>query len=207
MGTGGRLVIPGVSVIIPTVAPRANMLQRALASVTAQTLQPDAVIVQEDTEREGAAATRQRAQDRVETEYTCPLDDDDELHPVHLEHLLAEAQRTDADLVFPWYEVCGGADPMPEAFGRNWDDYLNEFGPYQFPVTFLARTEVIRAAGGWEPMPEGQRLAAQPGEDWRLCLALVAMGAKIVHLPEKTWIWNHWGGNASGLPQRIPWAN
>lgn len=196
-----------VSVIIPTVAPRANMLQRALASVTAQTLQPDVVIVQEDVEREGAAATRQRAQDKVTTKYTCPLDDDDELFPMHIEHLQAEAERTGADLVFPWYEVHGGGDPMPEAFGRDWGVYLNEFGPYQFPVTFLARTEAIRAAGGWAPMPEGQRLEARPGEDWKLILSLVALGAKIVHLPEKTWVWNHWGGNASGLPERIPWAS
>jgi glycosyltransferase involved in cell wall biosynthesis len=200
-------MIPGISVVIPTVAPRTTMLHRALNSVTAQTLQPEVVIVQEDSDRKGAAATRQRAQDSVETEYTCPLDDDDELLPMHTEHLFAEAQRTDADLVFPWYEVHGGGDPMPEAFGRDWEAYLTEFGPYQFPVTFLARTEVIRAAGGWEPMPEGQRLAAQPGEDWRLCLALVAMGAKIVHLPEKTWIWHHHGQNTSGLPERVAWTN
>lgn len=195
----------GISVIIPTVAPRANMLQRALDSVTAQTLQPDVVIVQEDVEREGAAATRQRAQDKVTTEYTCPLDDDDELFPMHLEHLLTEAERTGADLVFPWYEVHGGGDPMPEAFGRDWDAYLNEYGPYQFPVTFLARTEAIRAAGGWEPHPEAGSRVGFSGEDWRLCLALVALGAKIVHLPEKTWIWNHWGGNSSGLPERVAW--
>jgi hypothetical protein len=194
-----------INVIIPTVAPRRQMLQRALGTVDAQTLQPHAVIVQEDTERLGAAATRQRAQDQVTTEWTAPLDDDDELFPQHLEHLLAEAVRTDADLVFPWYEVHGGVDPMPEAFGRDWHAYLTEFGPYQFPVTFLARTEVVQAAGGWAPMPEGQRLAAQPGEDWRLILSLVARDAKIVHLPEVTWVWNHWGGNASGLPHRIPW--
>jgi len=194
-------MIPGVSVIIPTVAPRANTLQRALASVTAQTLQPDTVIVQEDTEREGAAATRQRAQDRVVTEYTCPLDDDDELLPMHLEHLLAEVQRTNADLVFPWYEVRGGGDPMPEAFGRNWEDYLTEFGPYQFPVTFLARTEVIRDAGGWRGM-DGT-VASQ--EDWVLILSLVSMGAKIVHLPERTWLWMHHGANSSGRPENIRW--
>lgn len=197
----------GISVIVPTVAPRASMLHRALDSVTAQTMQPDLVIVQEDTEREGAAATRQRAQDQVETEYTCPLDDDDSFLPVHLEHLLAEAGRTNADLVFPWYEVRGGADPMPEAFGRDWDAYLTEFGPYQFPVTFLARTEVIRAAGGWAPMPEGQRLEARPGEDWKLILSLVALGAKIVHLPEITWVWHHHGQNSSGLPERIQWGS
>lgn len=191
--------------LIPTVAARANMLQQALTSVKAQTLQPDVVIIQEDAEREGAAATRQRAQDKVRTVWTAPLDDDDQLLPHHLEHLLAEAERTDADLVFPWYEVRGGGDPMPEAFGRDWDAYLSEHGPYQFPVTFLARTEVIQAAGGWCPMPEGQRLEARPGEDWRLTLKLVEMGAKIVHMPEISWIWNHWGGNASGLPQNIPW--
>lgn len=196
---------PQISIIIPTVPPRAGMLADALASVEAQTLPPAAVIVQEDTDHAGAAATRQRAQDRVETEYTAPLDDDDVLYPQHLQRLAAVAGKTGADLVFSWYDMRGGADPMPEAFGRDWDAYLAEHGPYQFPVTFLARTDAIRAAGGWAPMPEGQRLAAQPGEDWRLCLALVELGAKIVHLPERTWIWVHHGANASGLPNRISW--
>jgi hypothetical protein len=194
-----------VSVIIPTVAPRKNMLQRALDSVNAQTLQPAAVIIQEDADREGAAATRQRAQAQVTTEYTCPLDDDDELLPQHIEHLFAEAQRTQADLVFPWYQVRDGADPMPEAFGRDWDTYLNEFGPYQFPVTFLARTEAIRAAGGWVSHPDAGNAVGFSGEDWRLTLSLIDLGVKIVHLPEITWIWHHHGQNSSGLPERVQW--
>jgi len=202
MGTGGRLVIPGVSVIIPTVAPRANMLQRALASVTAQTLQPDAVIVQEDTEREGAAATRQRAQDRVTTEWTAPLDDDDSFYPQHLEVLAAEAARTGADLVYSWFDVCNGTDPFPQFFDKPWsnDD------PHLFPVTWLGRTEAIQAAGGWADGSQGLYGHADvSGEDWRLILALVANDAHIVHLAQRTWQWTIHGGNSSGLARNVRW--
>lgn len=184
-----------ISVIVPTVPPRAGMLAQALASVDAQTLQPTAIIVQEDTDRAGAAVTRQRAQDRVRTEWTAPLDDDDLLYPQHLQRLADVAVETGADLVFPWYD-CTGNDPFPQLEGKPWanDD------PHVFPVTFLARTEAIRAAGGWQVYPE-----VGSNEDWRLILTLVDMDAHIVHLNERTWQWRHWGGNSSGRADRVPW--
>lgn len=191
----------GISVIIPTVAPRRKMLAEALASVAAQTMQPDAVIVQEDTEREGAAATRQRAQNQVQTEYTCPLDDDDVLYPQHCEVLLAEAERTGADVVYSWFD-CTGQDPFPQFEGQPWDNA----SPHLFPVTFLARTEVILVAGGWSNGAKELYGHEQvSGEDWRLVLALVANDAKIMHLPERTWRWVHHGQNSSGLASNIRW--
>jgi hypothetical protein len=29
--------------------------------------------------------------------------------------------------------------------------------------------------------------------------------AAIHHVPQRTWIWRHWGGNASGLPEKVNW--
>src|SRR5882757_3009687 len=195
-------MIPGITVVIPTVAPRSNMLREALRSVADQTLVPDVIIVQKDTERVGAAANRQAGTDRVDTELVGFLDDDDTLHPQHLEHLRDLLVAENADLVFPWFEVQGGTDPLPECFGRNWQDYVNAHGPYQIPVTFLARTEAIRAAGGWAPHSD---FAHASGEDWLLTLHLVEQGAKIVHLAERTWIWRHHGQNSSGLAARVQW--
>lgn len=187
----------GISIVIPTVAPRRNMLREAIASVAAQTLLPDTIIIQDDTEHEGAAVTRQRAQERVQTKWTCPLDDDDVLYPQHCELLLAEAMRTGADVVYPWYD-CPAGDPLASHEGVP----FNNDNPRLFPVTFLGRTEVICAAGGWQGM-EGT-VASQ--EDWALILNLVKTGAKIVHLPVRTWLWNHHGSNSSGRPENIRWS-
>lgn len=197
-----------MTVALPSIPPRAagGMLNRALASVWAQTRLPDAVAVAADTRRAGAPATRDAALGMVETELTAFLDDDDRLFPVHLELLAAELARTGADLVYPWYEVHGGTDPHARWEGVPWDDAR----PHQVPVTFLARTQAIRAAGGfsaaWDPSqgedPGTDAHGNRAGEDYRLILRLAAAGAKIVHLPARTWVWNHHGANTMGLPSR-----
>jgi glycosyltransferase involved in cell wall biosynthesis len=190
------------------------MLVETLMSVAGQSEPPDVIVVAYDTDRSGAAVTRQAGTDRVGTSLVAYADDDDLLHPQHLERLHATLVETGADLVYPWFDVLNGTDPFPQFYGRPWDNG----DPHQIPVTFLARTDVIRAAGGWT---EGwDRSSAEDpgvdvdgnraGEDWHLLLRLVGNGAKIVHLPERTWIWRHWTagsrvGNSSGLPSRIPW--
>lgn len=204
----------GISVIIPTVRPRRELLARALASVGRQTLQPDTIHVMDDPGTLGGAVNRQRGLDRVATEFTAPLDDDDEFLPQHLEVLAAEIDRTNADLVYPWFNVVGGTDPFPWAEGKPWDDTE----PHQVPITWLARTSVIKAAGGftgdWDVSqaedPGTDSQGHRAGEDYRLVLRLVNAGAKIVHLNQRTWNWYHWAefgriGNSMGLPSRVPW--
>lgn len=195
-----------ITVVIPTIPPRAAMLDRALASVHAQTLPAAAVVVETDTGREGAPAVRDRGLARVETDLVAFLDDDDALQPWHLARLAACLDDTGADLVYPWYTVVGGTDPHAQWEGVPWDDAT----PHQVPVTFLARTEVIRTAGGfsyaWDPSqgadPGVDAYGNRAGEDYRLILRLVAAGARIVHHPERTWLWYHHGANSMGLPSR-----
>lgn len=192
-----------VTVCIPTFPGREAMLHRAVRSVSAQTWSPRAIEIASDTEREGAAVTRDRAWRAARTDWVAFLDDDDELLPRHLELLVACAKLTDADLVFPWFTVVGGADPFPQHFGMPWDDAV----PRQTTITFLIRREWLERVGGFDDpdptldaAPDGNRA----GEDYRLILRLVEQGAKIVHLPEKTWIWYHHNGNTSGMPSRRP---
>ena len=80
-----------VTVVIPTIPPRAGLrLDRAVSSAEWQTV-PTAVIVEEDAGRTGSAATRNRALARVRTDWLLCLDDDDELMPNAVQ-VLTEAQ-------------------------------------------------------------------------------------------------------------------
>jgi glycosyltransferase involved in cell wall biosynthesis len=191
-----------VTLCIPTISPRFTMLERAVRSVERQILELDATIVVEDKEHEGAALTRDKALAEVDTDFVAFLDDDDELGPQHLKLLVDAQQITNADLVYPWFTVVGGTDPFPEHFGKPWDDAR----PHQTTVTFLARTSMIRNVGGFslredfaEPFDAGGNRA---GEDYRTVLRLVKSGAKIVHLPVRTWLWHHHTHNTQGMPDR-----
>lgn len=196
-----------ITVVITTVGrPRRLLLRRALESVWRQTLQPDAIVVVQDTERRGAAWNRQAGTDMVRTDLVAYLDDDDEMYPHHLESL-REAMNDDTSLIYPWFDVAGGTDPFPHLFGCDWEVHRG-----QVPVTFLARVDDIRAAGGWtnfgrwedegELDPAGNRA----GEDYQLILRMHDnLLAKIQHLPERTWLWHHDSGNSSGLPSRVDW--
>lgn len=195
-----------ITVVIPTIPPRTEMLARALASVEAQTLRPAAVVVEVDEHREGAPVVRDRGLARVETEYVAFLDDDDALLPHHLDRLAWCLRVTEADLAYPWYTVVGGTDPHAQWEGVPWDDEKL----HQVPVTFLAHTKTIRSVGGfsyaWDPSqgadPGVDAYGNRAGEDFRLILRLVAAGAKIAHLPDRTWLWYHHGANSMGLPSR-----
>jgi glycosyltransferase involved in cell wall biosynthesis len=173
-----------VTVVIPTIPGRGDLLERAIASVVAQSL-PAALVVELDKHSEGAAATRNRALRQVDTEWTAFLDDDDELKPNHLRACARLAHLTGADVVYPWFDVVGGVDEIG-CFGVPFDPDLLARRNY-IPVTTLCRTLAIKAVGGFEnhPDPDGK-----PCEDWGLWLKLHAVGARFAHLPQRTWIWH-----------------
>lgn len=186
---------PQVTVVIPYHPARVKngMLKRAVASVNAQTI-PHLLITAEDTDRQGAAATRQRGLDQVATEWTAFLDSDDEMDPTHLAQLLACAETTGADYVYPWFRVKGGTDPFPMFFGKPFDPA----SPNSTTITILVRTELAQQVGFTrDPATQAS------GEDFLFTKGCVAAGAHIVHLPRRSWTWHHHGGgNTSGLPTR-----
>lgn len=178
-----------VTVVVPYHAARAKngMLSRAVASINRQTL-PRELITVEDTQHEGAAATRQRGLDQVTTPWVAFLDSDDEMDPTHLQQLLACAEKTGADYVYPWFRVRGGRDPFPQFFGKTWDNAH----PHSTTITILVRTELAQAVG----------FQNVPGEDFTFTKGCVREGAHIVHLPTRSWTWVHHGANSSGRPDR-----
>lgn len=201
---------PGVSVVIPTHPPRASKLRRALASVCAQTLQPVAVIVENDIDRTGSAATRNRALAHVTTEWVAFLDSDDQFLPHHLERLTREALKTGADVVYPLPRVIG---PNGQVVPRHHDwgggpefnpDYLRTNS--HIPVNSLVRTELAIEVGGFVFHKDS---TGAVNDDHGFYLRLLEAGARFAHVHEETFLWFHHGygvpgrdGNTSGQPSR-----
>lgn len=188
----------GVTVVIPHIPVREHLLTRALESVEAQTIEASVIVVT-DENHDGAAVTRNRGLMAVETEYVALLDDDDYFYPNHLEVCLNALREHDADLVYPWFDVIGGTDPLG-MFGKPFDPEHLEASNY-IPVTVVAKTKTLQNVGGFVPHP---RFAGDgpPCEDWGCWLAVHNAGGKIVHAPEKTWAWVHNSGNTSGRGDR-----
>lgn len=192
---------PRITVVTPSIPPRAEQLQRALRSVALQTLPAAAVSIAVDLDREGAAVTRQRALDAVRTPWLAFLDDDDELMPHHLETLWRHAEEAGADYVFSWFKVVVGGrvlehDPVfpPTHFTAPWD----RANPRQTTITVLVRTDLAKEAGFVRPN-DGATVDGLPwGEDWTFTLRCNELGT-ISHVVQHTWLWHH-GGNTSGRP-------
>jgi len=163
------------------------MLERAVSSVRAQTVPVEHVLA-EDIHHVGAGITRAHGLALVETEWTAFLDSDDYLDPDHVEQLLSCAAETGADYVYPWFRMDGGSDPFPMFFGKPWDNSA----PHSTTVTILVRTDLAKSIG----------FRGGYGEDYTFTLNCVDKGAKIVHLPRRTWTWTHHGRNSSGQPGR-----
>ncbi|MEU6234411.1 glycosyltransferase [Kitasatospora sp. NPDC047058] len=174
------------------------MTKRAIGSVLGQTLPAAAIVIEQDLERSGAAVTRDRGLRKVTTEWVAFLDSDDQLKPNHLADLLACAQETGADYLYSWYEPIGfGSDPLPH-FGKVFDPEH----PTQTTITTLVRTELAQAVGFREPPPGALIGGERYGEDFQFTVECLGLGARIVHLPRRTWIWNCHGANSSGQPGR-----
>ena len=198
-----------VTAVVATIPGREHLLTRATASIDAQCRPVDAVIVEHDYWRTGAASTRNRALAKVDTDYIAWLDDDDELLPNHLDVLMAEAETTGADLVYPVPQMASGTDPTAVSVMGQWiRPWGVPFGPEQehhlrtqgsfIPITHLVRTGMVLAAGGF---PEGRTLPAgrYQGEDERYLIALLDAGARFTHVAETTWRWHgSHGTNTAG---------
>lgn len=178
-----------VTVVTPYHVQREHngMLERAAASVRAQTVPVEHVLAR-DVHQMGAAVTRNHGMMLVKTPWTAFLDSDDTMDPDHIAQLLACAEETEADYVYPWFRVVGGSDPFPMFFGKPWD---NDH-PHSTTITILARTELVRQVG----------FRQVSWEDWDFTLRCIQAGAKIVHLPVRSWTWFHHGKNSMGTPGR-----
>lgn len=203
-----------VTVVIPTIPGREQMLERALASVRAQTRRPDQVVVERDSLRTGADQARNRALERVTTDVIAWLDDDDVLRETHIRRCMRVLEQSPfkPDLVYPVPAVVGGHDPTAVSvqgqwikpwgvrFGPEQEAHLRRFGSF-IPMTHLVRTELVRRIGGFQP---GRNVVTEGigrryrGEDEDYLVRLLDAGARFEHLDAKTWTWNVHAGNTGG---------
>jgi glycosyltransferase involved in cell wall biosynthesis len=186
-----------ITVCIPSIPPRTEMLQRAIGSVLAQYHPAAGISVSIDHDRLGAAANRNKTFMGVRTEWIAFLDDDDWMRPEHLRTLVETQLETGADVVFPWFDTDPpGCDPFPPAFETR---PYNPHEPHMFPITTLVRRELAFKVGGFPPGVPGEEAA---GEDWQFWLLLRDAGARFERADGRTWVWSHHGENTSGLPSR-----
>lgn len=201
-----------VTVVIPSIVGREELLARALRSVERQQVPPAHVVVHYDVKRLGAAAARNEALNKVNTEWVAWLDDDDEFLQNHLRVLLRAVNKTGADLAFTYPEVVGGRDPLACLDDQgNWvAEPLNvPFGAVQrlalrkhgnfIPVTYLARTSLVRQVGGFpEPYSFEARVSGDC-EDYGLLLRLLDADARFHHVcGVRTWRYHLHAGNLGG---------
>jgi glycosyltransferase involved in cell wall biosynthesis len=167
-----------ITVCIPTLPDRIDMLERALRSVERQTLKPKEIIVEPD--HGNVWDTRNDALDKVTTELVAWLDDDDTLYPWHLETLFECQQAYDADLVHADYDVVG----VPS--------YRASF----IEVTHLSKTELLRSVGGF-PQPFSDTWPYKY-EDWGMLAKLLNIGSQLRYVPKITWTKYIHGSNIVG---------
>lgn len=175
---------------------RGGLLMRALNSVLTQTYPVAAVSVAVDLDKAGAPATRQRALDAVQTEWTAVLDSDDVWMPTHLQQVMDHALQTGADFVYSGHEtIPPGHSPLPYShFTKPW----NPEDPIETTVTVLVRTAIAKQVG-YRALDRGEM---NTGEDFNFLLGCRDIGAFISCYPHKTWFYSLEGQNTSGMPGR-----
>lgn len=189
-----------MTVIVPTIPSRRDLLARALASVAAQTL-PVAVHVEPDPDRTGSAATRNRAIAEVESRWLICLDDDDALMPNAAQVLWEAQQATGADVVSggAWLTTPPHTEPVrPPAPG--WIPAETVTARSVLHVTSLVRTDLAREAGGfqWRRCPvSGMEL-----DDYGFYCGLAQAGARFWRVPETVLIWHQHSAHTSGRGDR-----
>lgn len=198
------MVTAPISVVIATIPPRADLLTRAIRSVHHQTLQPEALVIEPDPDHTGAAATKNRGIERVTTEWTAMLDDDDQFLKHHLETLYDAALSTNAHVVYSVPLIPNNPSFVasePQYFKPFSADVLRERSYIQ--TTSLINTDLLKSVGGFQCPP------GSVYDDWGLWLACLDAGATFFHVPQQTFIWSHrspgrpgFEGNTSGRSDR-----
>jgi hypothetical protein len=197
-------VIP-VTVVTPTIPPRAELLQRATMSVINQTVKPVAHLVMPDIKRLGAPKMLDQCLRHAQSEWVAILADDDEFLPHHLETLWNLLDETGADVAYSHFRFSNQPDAghLEKFRGQP----FNYEKPRQMTGVYVGRRELLLDIGGHSALfdensydldEEGHRI----GEDFHLVKRLAHERIPVAVSPEVTWIYHVGHGNTLGMPSR-----
>ena len=187
-----------VSVCIPSIPTRSHLLtSRALPSVFTQTHPVSEIAISLDLKKEGAWENRNNSIKMATSEWIAFLDDDDEFQPHHVGTLLNAAHEQQADVVWGWFDVIGGSDPIPTHRGKQFDINF----PQCFPITCLVRRSLILDSGAQFAVDE-PKWGSWDYQDLPFWKTIYNAGGKFLAIPDITWNWHHHGENTAGLPNR-----
>lgn len=143
-----------VAVLLVSLPDRHGLLKEALDSVSAQTRQPDDILVGVDPYRLGEAENMNRLARATDCDFYAFLHDDDLWEPNHLEELLAFT--AEADVVVASFDTPGRPANTIE---RHHCDYSDLLRTNWFPPSaVIVSAEAFWAVGGFRP--------TTPPSDW-----------------------------------------
>lgn len=188
-----------MTVVTPSIPPRAALLELARESVRRQDCGwPVPHVVEVDEAHEGISIMRNRMLGRVETEWVCFFDDDDELLPNFVSAHLRHADESGADVVYGGFTSNVFPHVVPESTELALLRQKN-----MVSGTALVRTELVRKVGGY---PAGDDIPWafngqfwHPSEDWGLWLRLAELGATFSSFAEITWRYSVHAGSLQGF--------
>ena len=165
-----------ITIITPTIKGREDMLAECVASVKAQTKPVKHTIIL-DNKKLGAPAIRNKAVEDAKTDWVLFLDDDDLLHPKHIEKI--EQFLKDFDVIVTWPEYIG-MPVQPQWLYKEFDpSILDEWCPWG--QCAAVRCSKYLEAGG---QPEKGVVF----EDWALWKRMREADAKFKVVPEILWV-------------------
>ena len=206
------MTAPIISAIVPYHSPRDTngMLDTAIWSLMEQTIADRIVIVPvHDEHGRGEAWTRNEGLRRVvnhglNSPWTLWLDSDDWAYPDHAETLLNAAVNTGSDYTYSYFTVhdewerCRpGEDPLM-LFGKAFDPET----PTQTTSTILVSTNLAYRIGyrDIDPVRMIPGTGLRYGTDFDFTVRCARAGARITHVPRRTWAWRIGSHNTSGIP-------
>lgn len=175
-----------ICVQVLSIPERADLLTECLASIHAQTRQPDDIVVGIDPYRLGQVRNANRLIDATDSEWMAFCDSDDLWEPNHLE--VCEQYFDEADVVVSRYDLVGRPWSSIEPWHTDFNDlrFTNWIGS---PSMVCARRSMF---GRWvDPTPQRRWI------DWQKYNDLLDAGARFVDTGVVTTQYRFMGGNGS----------
>jgi hypothetical protein len=161
--------VPTIAALIVSLPERAHLLTECLASVHAQTRQPDDIVIGIDPRRLGECRNMERLQRSTDCEWYSFLHDDDLMHPEHL--ALAEKFMDDHDVIVARFTLEGRPRESMEPFHSDFED-LRRTNWISSPSCVIARSSVCDR---WVGPQNGRHW-----NDWAQWNYLLDKGARFV---------------------------